>query len=335
MVIKIKLIIILVLIAALIGGFYLASLILSPASRESKVTYFSIESGETVEQIAQDLKEQKLIKSELAFKAYVRFVGAGKKFAAGQHQLGTNMSTREIVGALTSSDNISNEKKIIILEGWRAEDIASYLARANLVDKKEFLKALRLALWRDKYDFLKEVPANNLEGFLFPDTYRVFADATSSEIIKKMLDNFNQKLTEKMRADIKRQNGDVFSVIILASIIEREGLSDNDKKMIADVFIKRLEKGIGLQSDATINYITGKGDLRPSLADLQIDSPYNTYKYRGLPPGPISNPGLVSIMATIYPQQNDYYYFLTDKNGKAIFAKTYEEHQANIRKYLE
>ena len=149
-----------------------------------------------------------------------------------------------------------------------------------------------------------------------------------------MLDNFGHKVDSQRLTDIARQKKSLLEVITLASIIEREVQSPLDKKMVADIFDKRLAAGIALQSDATVNYLTGKKTTRPSGADLEINSPYNTYKYRGLPPGPIGNPGLASIDAVIYPTSNSYYYFITDKDGRAVYAKTYAEHLQNVQKYL-
>jgi UPF0755 protein len=170
---------------------------------------------------------------------------------------------------------------------------------------------------------------------LFPDTYRIFSDAQAEDIIKKLLDNFDRKVTAQMRFDAPKDNSSFYDALILASIVEREALYDDDRRVIAAIFLNRLKQGIGLQSDATINYVTGKKSPRPTYADLQVNSPYNTYKYRGLPPGPICNPGLTSINAVIYSQPNQYYYFLTDSEGRAHFGRTYAEHQQNIIKYLE
>jgi UPF0755 protein len=142
-------------------------------------------------------------------------------------------------------------------------------------------------------------------------------------------------LSQDLREEIKRQNKSVFEVIILASIIEKEAKFPEDMKKIAGVFQNRLNAGKPLESDATINYITGSGRAQSTFEDLQIDSPYNTYKYPGLPPGPISNPGMGAIRAAIYPEMNDYLYFLTKRDGKAVFSRTLEEHLENKRKYLK
>jgi UPF0755 protein len=149
-----------------------------------------------------------------------------------------------------------------------------------------------------------------------------------------MLDNFNKKLTPELVTEINKQQKTVHEIITLASIIEKEVSNDNDRKLVADIFYKRLEKGIGLQSDATVNYVTGKSTTRPSAQDLAVDSPYNTYKYKGLPPGPISNPGISAILAAIYPTSNPYFYFLTTPDGKVIYSKAYQEHlQAKAQYY--
>ena len=150
-----------------------------------------------------------------------------------------------------------------------------------------------------------------------------------------MLDNFSQKLEGNLTSKILAQKKSIFEIITLASIIEKEVRNPEDMKMVADIFYKRLNKGMALQSDATVNYITGKGLLQPTLADTQIDNRYNTYKYPGLSLGPISNPGLSAIIAAIEPNSNPYYYFLTTKDGAVIYSKTYEEHLRNKAKYLK
>lgn len=325
-----------VLIALLLlvwlGFNYLVS---RPNSQEAKLVYFTIESGESVKQIANNLANRDLVNSAWLFRLYVWSKKADSKLLAGEHRLSADMNIKEVFKVLTTGNSVDNEKKVTIIEGWRQEEIADYLAKEGLVGREEFLNAIKVKDWQGQYDFLAGVKAETLEGFLFPDTYRVFNDATAQEIVKKMLDNFDGKLTAEMRADIKKQDKTIFTIITMASIVEREGLSEENKKMIADIFWKRLAAGIPLQSDATINYITGKKDRRPLLADLELKSPYNTYKNQGLPPGPIANPGLAAIKAAIYPQKNNYYYFIHDENGQTIFAKTYDEHLANIQKYLK
>jgi UPF0755 protein len=187
-----------------------------------------------------------------------------------------------------------------------------------------------------------------LEGYIFPDTYFVAKSASANNVIQKALDNLSAKLTPQMRTDISAQHKTIYQILTMASIVEREvgrnttRLTDTDlaqldteRKLVAGIFYKRLALGIPLQSDATVTYITKKKDPSATIADTQIDSPYNTYKNKGLPPGPISEPSLSSIEAAIYPQSSDYLYFLSAPDGTAIFAKTLQEQDANKTKYLK
>ena len=214
--------------------------------------------------------------------------------------------------------------------------MADYLTKNSLSGDEFMTLSKGKSAWQTDYEFLTDAPESaSLEGYIFPDTYYIDSQKGVETLIIKSLNNFDQKLSEDIRQEISNQGKTIFEVITLASIVEREVPSLSDKKKVADIFLKRLSADIGLQSDATINYITGKGLTQPSYADLQIDSPYNTYKYRGLPPGPIANPGFDSIIAVVYPASNPYYYFLTTKDGEVIYSRTYEEHLDNKEKYLD
>jgi len=296
---------------------------------------FAIESGVSAGQIADKLKSEGLLGNRFLFLFYVRLTGSQAKFVSGEHWLEAKSSIKDLVTGLTSTATLSRENKITFLEGWKISEISDYLSDRQLIDEKDFLRATNISLWREKYDFLQDKKISSLEGFVFPDTYMIFFDASAEDIIAKSLNNFDSKLTSEMKKDLANQGRNLYDALILASIIEREALYSEDRPIIAGIFLNRLREGIGLQSDATVNYATGKKNPRPTFEDLKIESPYNTYKYRGLPPTPICNPGLASIKASIYPQQTDYYYFLTDSKGKAHFAKTYAEHQQNIAKYLD
>lgn len=320
-------------LALVIGGFFFF-LAYGP-SEFDKQSEFEVSGGSGASKVAAGLKERGLIRNELVFKLLSRFYGLEDKLVAGKHLLPPRSSSYAVLKLLSSQENSDSESNLTIIEGWKISDIADYLEEKGMFGRADFLEAAKISKWRSSYSFLSDSRIKSLEGYLFPDTYSVYKDAKPEDVIKKMLDNFQKKVTAKMVADLKSQERNLHDAIILASIVEREALYEEDRYMISDVFLKRLDKGMGLQSDATVNYVTGKKNPRPSYADLQIDSPYNTYKYRGLPPGSISNPGISSIMASIYPKYNSYYYFLTDSNGRAHFGKTYEEHQANIAEYLE
>jgi len=259
---------------------------------------------------------------------------------AGNFILKKNQNIREIVSTLTTGE-LAKEEEITIIEGWNIFEIAAYLEEQNLFSAESFVEAAstrdtRVIVADKSYDFISDKPANQgLEGYLFPDTYRIFADATASEIIEKMLDNFGIKFTEQMINDAKDGNMSVFEIVTLASIIEKEVRTNSDRKIAAGIFYDRMNTGVALQSDATVNYVTGKQALQPTLDDTKVDNPYNTYKYAGLPPGPICNPSLAAIMAAIYPEKTENFYFLTKPDGTTVFSKTYEEHLENKRKFLD
>jgi UPF0755 protein len=259
-------------------------------------------------------------------------------------------------GQREPSPIIYKEEKIIrILEGWTLEDIAAYLEDLGW-KKLEFEKVAGRAKlnyiddnfenwpldFSDDFDFLTSKPKHyGLEGFLFPDTYRVFPDASAEDLVVKMLDNFDRKLTPELREEIERQEKNIYEVIIIASLIEKEApidykdLENRAARIVSDIFWKRLEIGQALESDATLSYWFNDNNPSHSGLELQVDTPYNSYKYKGLPPTPICNPGLKAIEAAVYPIKTDYNYFLTSLDGKNIYyALTYQEHLDN-KKYLK
>jgi UPF0755 protein len=236
------------------------------------------------------------------------------------------------------------ETTITLIEGWTVDDMAEHFEKQGMFSKKDFLDA---AAKFDTSEFpLLNRPANkDLEGYLFPDTYRFAKDSTPDQVITKMLANFSSRLGSigVDEATTKHNDLSLYEIITLASIIEKESggqgtpsgnLSLQDERnLVASVFYNRLGIGQALESDATVNYITGKDTPAASAQDIQVNSAYNTYKYPGLPPGPISNPSLGSIKAALNPAQSDYFYFLHKQpSGEVEFSKTFEEHK---RKKLE
>ena len=302
-----------------------------PISNDETKIFFTIEKGDGLKEISQMLEKEGFIKDKNIFILYVFLRNLRKNFLPGKYELKKNLSLKEVINILTSS----GEKEITIIEGWNNNQIASYLENYFTFKKGDFLKKTKeISLFKDKFEFLKDEKIKNLEGFLFPDTYRFSSDAEPTKIISKMLVNFDKKLNENLREEIKKRGKTIYEIIILASILEKEADNYKDKELISDIFWRRLAAGIALQADSTINYITGKNVRQVSADDIKIDSPYNTYKYRGLPPGPICNPGLDSIKAAIYPKKNSYWYFLNSKDGTTIYSKNFEEHKANKIKYL-
>lgn len=318
-------------IALIIAGVFLLVLLFlcfefyvpaNPSSHETIV--FAVEKGWGDEQVAVNLKKAGIIRSSYFFRLYVVLSLKHTILQAGEYNLSPRMSIHRIANKMMQGDIIKDT--VVILEGWDINDIGKYLESKNICTQDNFV-AIAGEDYSLKFDFLKDMPGDlSLEGYLFPDTYQISKNETCENIINYMLENFEKKLTQDLEDEIIRQNKSIFEIITMASIIEKEARGLSDKKIVSGIFWKRIKAGMALQSCATVNYITGKNDPGISLKDMQIDSPYNTYKYKGLPKGPISNPGLDSIIAAIYPQASDYWYFLS--NGRTIFSKTLEEHNA-------
>lgn len=327
-----KITIAIVILAAISVAVFFVS---GNSSSDYERQQFYIEKGDGIRQVADKLEERGIVDSANGFYLYAAISGKGKNLVPGNHMLDAGLKISEIIERLSDAGNINAETSITVLEGWSIDDIAKYLEENGLADGEEFKEAADISLWRDKYAFLEDKKIRSLEGFLFPDTYRIFVGSSPEKIIARMLDNFQAKLDSDMSAKLESRGLSLYQAIIMASIIEKEARSASDKRVVSGIFWNRYDIGMGLQSDATINYLTGKGETRSKGADLEIDSPYNTYKYRGLPPGPICSPGFDALYAAIYPQDNDYLYFITDASGRAVFAKTYDEHLANVAKYLD
>lgn len=286
----------------------------------TKLVSFSVQNGESIKTISTKLAQNNLIRSPTAFFILIKLNGIERNLQAGEFRLSQSMDAKTVSEQLTHG---RQDAWITIIEGWRVEEIATKLTQKFEIPETEFLKFAQ-------------------EGYMFPDTYSIPQNATAASIANIFRANFDQKITLKMREDLKSQKISLSEVIILASIVEREGKSDEDRPVIAGILFNRLKIGMPLQADATLQYSLGyqskdrswwKKDL--SQEDKKIDSPYNTYIYTGLPKAPIANPGLSAINAVIYPKKNTYLYYIHDKNGVAHYAQTIEQHNENIRKYLQ
>jgi len=243
----------------------------------------------------------------------------------------------EIAKIITSKkETILNQVKITFPEGWTAKKMADRMS-ANNLPGDEFLSLVNDPADEilSEFSFLSDKLENKtLEGYLFPDTYFFAADAGAEDIVAKLLNNFDKKINESLRNEITNQGKGIYEVLSMASIIENEVRSSEDRKIVSDIFWGRIKTGQPLQSCATLAYILGVNKKQYSLEDTRIDSPYNTYVNKGLPPGPISNPGIVSIEAAIYPTLTDYNYFLSDpETGETVFSRTLDEHNANKVKH--
>jgi len=328
---KKKLFFILLLVICLLLFFIWQGIYL-PKNPLGKEKIFTIEKGQGFFKISNSLEREGLIRNRFYFNLYLVLTGNYKRLQPGNYLLSPSMKIPEIAKKFVLGDVIKG--KITIIEGWNLKEIAQYLGERGF-SQEEFFELVKKD-FSGEFNFLKDKPQGlDLEGYLFPDTYEIGKRESLEEIVRKMLKNSDKKLNLELREEINRQGKTIFEIVTMASMIEKEVKIFEDKKLVSGILWKRLENGIPLQIDATITYITGKKTTEIPLEDLQIDSPYNTYKYKGLPLGPISNPGLDSILAGIYPEESEYLYYLSTPEGKTIFSKTLEEHNLAKAKYLK
>ncbi|MFN8440768.1 MAG: endolytic transglycosylase MltG [Caldilineaceae bacterium] len=321
---------------------------------------FRVEAGDPARLIGQKLKEAGLINDDLLFEAYVRSSGVSTRLSAGIFVLSPDMTLAQIVDELLRAD--AGSVTVTIREGWRVEQIADSLAAANVFNDLADGKSDQAEAYRQivtsgvlpegidasRYTFLNSRPQNtSLEGFLFPDTYLLPAEgATALDLVTRQLDAFAEKVEPLYQEAVvaKTTSYDLYSVLILASIVEREAVVAEERPVIAGVYLNRLAQSMKLEADPTVQYALGyqanSGQWWKTPIYLEdysnVDSPYNTYLYTGLPPGPIACPGLESIRAVLEPAQHNYLFFvaLPDGSGRHVFAETFEEHQQNVQKYM-
>lgn len=317
-----KILILFIVLIFSIGSFYFfyreGTLPVNKTVKTSKI--FVVRKGEGLNSIAKELSNDGLIRSKIIFYLVVKQLSIEKNIQAGDFRLSPAMDAYQIAKILTHG---TLDQWITVIEGLRKEEIAQLVSQNIGIPEVEFLKIAK-------------------EGYLFPDTYLIPKDATAGAVVDIFLANFNRKFNVALREKAKVNKLTDDEMITLASLVEREAHYDSDRKKVASVILKRLKNGSPLQIDATVQYALGyqseqkswwKKEL--STDDLSVKSFYNTYKNTGLPPGPISNPGLASILAAIEADENTpYIFYVSDKTGHLHFAKTLEEHSENIRKYL-
>lgn len=321
-------------VACFLFLFICLFIFLYQSGRDTEEQIFIIERGQNLQEIARDLKKAGLIKSKWYFMFYVWIDNKARELQAGQYSLSPSMSTKEIAQKIINGEVIPGWIEVTIPEGFTMKQIEQRLIEKGLVDPEQYKP---YAVNIKQYGFLADRPKDTpLEGYLFPDTYYFDKKATTGDIVKQMLDNFDRKLTSDLREEIRRQGKTIFQIVTMASLLEKEVKSDEDRAIVSGIFWKRLENSYPLESCATIAYILGIDKWRYTIEDTRIESPYNTYINTGLPPTPINNPGLSAIKAAIYPKETDYNFFLTDpETGNTIFSKTFEEHNRNKAKYFK
>ena len=311
---------IIALVIILLGFFFIANSFwnnqLAPVSGDQVTKKIIIAKGKSVKEIAAQLKKENLIRSEFAFGLYTRYQGLSNKLTAGTFILSSSMSAPEIVKILSGKPS---ENWVTLIEGWRIEEMADKLNQELGIEVERFLKVAK-------------------EGYMFPDTYLFSQDVTAEQVAKRLRDTFDERFSDDLKSKIKSRGLTEDEGVILASIVEREARSDKAREEVASILLKRFKIDMGLNADATLQYALGyqkdeKGWWKRHLTkeDKKIDSPYNTYIYRGLPPTPIANPSSSSLTAVANADPSiPYLYYYHDSKGNSHYAKTLEEHNQNV-----
>lgn len=310
--------------------------LMQPVDPASAGQPFTVELGESTYSITSRLQTNGLIRSADAFRNYLVYAGLDKSIQAGDYTLSPRMTALEVAASL--QDFTPTETTFGILPGWRLEEIAAALPTSGLsFSPEEFLAAASGI--SPLSPLAGEFPAGaSLEGFMFPDTYTLARAISVQAFFNTILENFKIKVNPEIRQGFSRQGLSLHQAVTLSSIVQREAIVEEEMPLIASVFYNRLAAGIKLEADSTTQYALGFNQAQNtwwtnplSASDLQINSPFNTYVYPGLPPGPISNPGLKALQAVAFPAQTPYYYFRAacDGSGRHLFAETFEQHVAN------
>ena len=291
----------------------------------STIVYIQPKTG--VQEIAQTLREAGVIRSRWMFLALAYLQGSLTRLHAGEYEFPRGTSLLEILRKLEAGKVVTHQ--VTIPEGFTAQDIARLLAGERLVDVDRFTALAKDAGFAEGVG----VPAGTLEGYLFPDTYRLTRGMGEEEILRIMVARFRQAVPNDIEVQAGQLGLDVHSVITLASMIEKEARLNSERPLVAAVFYNRLRRHMPLQSDPTAVYGAVDPPHKITPLDLRRQSPYNTYLNAGLPPGPISNPGLATIMAALNPAHVDFLYFVAKNDGSHFFSRTLEEHSQAVRKY--
>lgn len=309
----------------------------TPVSSHSQPVPFKVTTGEGPTEIAGDLQDKGLIRSGDVFNWYLKLNNERGVLQAGDFVLNKNMNIPQIVDALQHGK--LDQVVVRLPEGIAAKFMAQAVQDAGIGSTKDYLTATQDPAWQSQYDFLGTKPASrDLEGYLYPDTYSLNKGSTAHDLVKAQLDRFGQVLTPDLRQQLKsptdaRPAVTIDQVVILASLVDREVNQPAERPRACEVFYNRLQQGIPLGVDATILYAEGRLGGSLTQDDLALNSPYNTRKHAGLPPGPIGNPTDSAVKGCVSPEKNDYLFYFTDKNGQTHFEKTIDQFNSDIQKY--
>ncbi|MBN2061220.1 MAG: endolytic transglycosylase MltG [Deltaproteobacteria bacterium] len=311
-------------LVSLILGFGL--FFLSPYERNAPEQFITVREGLGLRAVAIELEERNIISSKSLFMIWGKIMGYSRKIKAGEYRLGSDMAPMRILEILTRGEIITHP--VTIPEGYSNKQIAEILEQKGMADKRQFLA---LASNRDlilKYGFR----SSSLEGFLYPDTYQFGKGLSAESIIDAMVNRF-KTVVAPFEHRLRELEMTVEEVVTLASIVEKETGRADERALIAGVFLNRLKKNMRLESDPTVIYGIENFNGNLTRKDLEVPTPYNTYIIRGLPPGPIANPGIEAIKAVLYPAEIDYFYFVSKNDGSHYFSSSLREHINAVNRY--
>ena len=326
--IKIGLVLVVVLAVAIGGAYAYYKSQIAPVDHEGSVAFY-VEPGSSVRAIAELLENEGVIRNADAFTLYIRLTGYNEPLRSGLYDVQTPVQLDELLDILSRGGRSARETvTVVIPEGLKVEQIVSILTQAGLGDREVYLELASQGAF--DYPFL-EYPEDprigfRLEGFLFPDTYQFYADATEEQILGRMLARFDEVLTPEFRSRADELGMSVLEIVTMASIVEKEAVKADERPRIAGVFYNRLDRGIRFESCATVQFLFEEPKERLFNRDLEIESPYNTYLNAGFPPGPIAAPGRASLEAALWPEEHDYLFFVARSDGSHAFNRTYAGH---------
>lgn len=316
----------LIVLVGLVAGIGWYRTALSPVGGEGEVV-FEVPPGAGVNRIASLLSEEGLIRDEWAFRLLVLFEGMADGLQAGHYALSPAMSAKEIALKIQSGDVATFT--VTVPEGLTIPQVAERVAATGLFDPEAFVAAAIPTTVAEEVAI--PLPEGDLEGYLFPETYQFSYDADAPAVVTRMVRELQDRFYTPNREEIEERGLTLHELVTMASLIEREARVEQDRAMIAGVIQNRLDRGMRLQIDATVLYALGEHKDRVLYSDLEVESPYNTYRHAGLPPGPICSPGLASLEAALRPAETDALYYVARPDGSHIFSRTWDEHQQAIR----
>lgn len=310
----------------LLGTYVLLRAGAAPPTRSGVTVTVRIPANAGQHEVATILRTHDLIRSRTAFEVLARVGCEGRPFVAGTYRIRKNASLFDVVDQLIQGKVATS--RVTIPEGFTISQIAKRLEAGGVTQGAAFAEKAA----EGASEFGMETPNGSLEGYLFPDTYFFDLEVEPDTAIRQMLEALKVRVVDPYADTMKRRGQTLHEVLTIASLVEREARTAEDRPLVASVIMNRLAARMPLQIDATVQYAAGRHKNRLLFRDLEVDSPYNTYKHRGLPPGPIASPGLASIKAALNPASTDYLYYVATKDGGHLFASTFEAHKANIRK---